>query len=360
MKKFLAVILLCGLSITLSACSKTSNEDPQTVVNRFLQEIAGKTVDYKAGKIVFTGKGSLDAAGNSAALEGTTDVSFDSTDTNNSKSAIKLDLKGNGTLEGKSAKVGLKGELRTVNKKLYVYLEDLSVDSEDPSTSMMAGLFGGFLKGKWNEIPGAIEDSEANPLDSQNLSADQMKVIATNNPFLTVVKDLGDRTFEVKIDIVKLKAYISEMAKVAQTPVTQEDLDAIDKIFASLGEYSIVLQIDEEYDLEHLKASLMVDDPAQNQKLTVNIDADFDEDSTEGSFDISVSGEEPTKLHLEGRAEHKKSSRESIEAPADAKVFDMNEIMGGLGGGLSTGSGAAGMTGLEGVPAPEGVDLPAY
>jgi|CXWL01.1.fsa_nt_gi hypothetical protein len=342
MKKILFAILMLGLTVSLSACERKPTAEDQTMVDKFLVHIAAKTVEYKAGKIDLDGKGSLESGGNKASLKGTTKVSFDSTDANNSKSSIKLDLKGDGTIEGKSANLEVKGEVRTVNKKLYVFLEDLGVDSSDATTGMMASMVGGYLKGKWNEIPGAIDASDATTLDTQNVSPEQIKTIASNNSFLKVVNVVGNRTYEVKIDAAKLKKYLSDLGEANKTPATQEDLAGIDQLITSLGEYYLELQIDENSELTHFKTDITVSDPEKSQQLKVKIDASLDGDSTEGSFDLTVDGDEPASIHLEGRADHRMSDREDIEAPADAKVFDLGAIMGGLGAGI---------------PSPEGMEV---
>jgi len=330
MKKLLSVLLISGMTLGLYGCGSTTNEDPQTVINKFLAHIAERTVTEKSGEIAFKGKGNLEVSGNKVDLNvNNVDVKYDNSDVKNTKSATKLDLDGGGMLEGKAGKVMVKGEVRMIGKKLYGFLEDLSLDTGDAQTTMMANLFGGMLKGKWNEFPDTDVGADASMLEASSMTPDQIREITAKYPFLTLVQDLGNRTYSVKFDVAMLQGYLTEIGKINNSPVKQEDMDSLKLFVDSLVNPYFEISVDDDYGLAGFKMKVNVDDPEKKESVSVNANATLDGDTSTGIFDVNVQSEDgPAKIHLEGSTTFTKG-KQDVQAPPNPTKFDPAALFGG-------------------------------
>lgn len=334
MKKFLSTLIIGILTISLSACQQTVDEDPQTVIDKAWENLADKNAEYESGTIDAEGKASLEFDNNSGNLEGDLEIKFDSSDPENAKTALKMDISANGDFEGSSGSVDLIAELRTLGKDTYVLLEDLNINSEDPQIDLMANFIGNAYKSQWISVPSDLAGEGADDLFStDHFKGKQVSEIAKKHNFFEAKEDLGNRKYELSINTEKLKAYLVEVGKITESEIKQSDLEDIDEVLNNL-DYTLIVQIDTDYEIEWIKGSVVASDPLEDQQMTFVFEGTLDDDHAEGTLDLSVTGSTPGKLSVEFSADHN-SRKVTIETPEDAQEFDLGSLLGGgLGGGL--------------------------
>ena len=140
MKKIFSFAFTAVLILNLSACSSAPTEDMETVIQKAWEKIAQQQADRQTSNIEVSGNLNIDAEGNKGQIEGKGMVQSDATDMKNPKFAANMELKGSGDVEGQSGKVDLKGEIRMLNKKMFVNLDNLNIDVGDAGTNMMANM----------------------------------------------------------------------------------------------------------------------------------------------------------------------------------------------------------------------------
>jgi hypothetical protein len=335
MKKALSIFIALGLTVTLTACEKAPEGDAQSVINQAWEKLADKSSSYQTGEIEFSGKGNLEVENNKAEISGSGNVQFDSTDESNMKSAIALDLKANGELEGKKGTVDIKGQIKMLDKTLFLFVDNFNVDAGDPQTNMMVNLVGNLYKSQWIALPSdSVETPDAVSLESFN--GKEVAAIAKKHHFFEAKEDLGGGKYEVTINPEKLKAYLTEIGEVNGTPMMAEDLEAIDQLFQTM-QYSLQVQIDDDYDLTWVMGTLSAKDEMEGQQMTVAFEGNIDENSSNGYIDLSMAGTAPGKARVEFEIEHEEKSV-SIEKPENAQNFDPGALFGGaMGGGMGEG-----------------------
>src|SRR5690606_9159021 len=153
MKKILSVLMTLGLGLTLAACEKAPEGDPQSIINQAWDKLAEKNASYQSGEVQFSGKGNLEVENNKAEISGSGNMQFDSSDEQNMKTAFTLDIDANGELEGKKGTVELKGQVKMLDKTLYLFVENVNVDTGDTQTNMMVNLIGNLYKSQWIALP---------------------------------------------------------------------------------------------------------------------------------------------------------------------------------------------------------------
>lgn len=333
MKKIFSFAFAAVFIFNLSACSSAPTEDMETVIQKAWEKVADQQAERQTSNIEVSGNISIDAEGSKGQIEGKGTVQSDGTDMKNPKFAANMDLKAGGDFEGQSGKVDLKGELRMLNKKMFVNLENLNIDLGDASTNMMANMVGGMYKGKWMELPtDSLATEENTALDVTTLKGKEIAAVAKTHRFIVGKKDLGNGTYEVTIDVEKLKTYLTEVAKVTGTPMDTESLAAIDEVFKTLT-YTLQVRINSEYDLEWVKGTMNAKDEEQKQELIASFEGNIDGNDTDGTAQIEVKGETPAKMNLSFQTKDQGGSVK-IEEPANAEKFDLGSL---LGGGMGMG-----------------------
>jgi hypothetical protein len=334
MKKVYSVMIAAGLTFALTACEKAPEGDAQSIINQAWEKMAEKNSSYETGEMNVSGKGTFEMEENKAEVSGTGKIEFDTRDEKNVKSSFDLDLNANGELEGKKGTIALKGQARMLEKTLYLYLENLNIDAGDPQTNMMANLLGNLYKSQWISVPsGSDESTEAVSLES--FKGKNMAELAKKHHFFEVKEDMGGGKYEVVINIEKLKAYLREMAKLSESDLSEEDLAAVDTIFETI-EYTLQVQINEDYDLTWMKGTIIAKDPMADQAMTVSFEGTMDDNNSEGFIDLALTGTTPGKARVDFDIEHEEKSV-TIEKPEGAQEFDLGSLMGGFGGGAGTG-----------------------
>lgn len=358
MKKIVTSAFAAVFIFSLSACSSAPTEDMETVIQKAWEKIAQQQAERQTSNLEVSGNLSIDVEGNKGQIEGKGNVQSDATDVKNPKFAANMELKGSGAVEGQSGKADLKGEIRVLNKKMFVNLENLNIDVGDAGTNMMANMIGGMYKGKWIELPADTMDTgETSALDVTTLKGKEIAEVAKIHRFIVGKKDLGNGTYEISIDVAKLKTYLTEVAKVTGTPIDQESLAAIDEVFKTLN-YSVQVRISNEYDLEWVKGTMNVKDEVEQQELLVSFEGNIDGNDTDGTAQVEIKGAAPGKLNLSFQTRDQDDSVK-IEEPVGAEKFDLGSLLGG-GMGLGDESMMEGLPAgtMDGVPAlPEGMDL---
>jgi len=361
MKKTLSILLLPLIAFSLTACKQeVSDEDPQTVINKAWEHMADKNVEYEMGTIDFDGKINLAFEGSEGSVEGTAKVSFDTSDAADPKTAIELNMDADGSFEGSAGSVKLLGEIRNLEKKTYLFLEQLSLDTGDPNTDLMGNFVENLFKSQWILLPTeltGLEDEEL--LNAEDLINKEVAELTKKHNFFEVEKDLGDRKYELKINPDKFKAYLIELSKLSgEEPLTETDLAEIDQVFNEL-DYTFQVQIDKDYNLTWVKGNITAQDPEDSDEMIISFEGNIDDNKTDGKMNLEITGEEQGSMSLEFTAKHD-DSRVSIKVPADAQELDLESLFGFGGAGLAPpgaipGAGIpGGLEGLEGLEALEG------
>lgn len=328
MRKSISLIIITLLAFSISACGQTSDEDPQTVINKAWVKLADKNAEYESGEIDFDIKADLEVAEDKGSISGTGNLKFDSSDMNNAKTSLKADLSANGSLSGQSGKVDLAGELRTIGEKIYVLLDDLELDTGDSQTNLMANLIGNLYKSQWIELPKS--DDSTFDLETENFKGKDVAEIAKKHNIFQVKEDLGGRKYELVLDTEELKAYFQDVAEFNDEEISAADLAAIDKVTDEV-DYSLQVEIGKDYSLDWIKASLKADDPDKNQSIDIDLEGNIGENKSDGVITMNFQGETPGKIMLDVEASHSPKSV-VIEAPKDAQLFDPSSLF-GLGAG---------------------------
>ncbi|MGE3278467.1 MAG: hypothetical protein AB7J40_01535, partial [Candidatus Altimarinota bacterium] len=318
MKKFLSLIVVLSLGFTLTGCKKAPEGDAQTVINMAWEKMAEKNAGYQSGEITFSGKGNIEAENNRADISGSGNVQFDGTDKKNVKSAIALDLSANGEIEGQKGKIDLKAQVRMLEKTLYLFMENVNIDTGDPQTNVMANLIGNLYKSQWISLPGG--DLETTDVAIENFTGAEIAEVAKKHHFFEVKEDLGNGRYEVVINQEKLKAYLKEVSELNESPMTEEDLEAIDMLFSTIS-YSLKVEIDNDYDLTWVKGDIKATDPTENQQMMASFEGTMDDNTSTGYIDLALSGTTPGKARVEFDIEHEEKTVTN-EKPENAQDLD--------------------------------------
>jgi len=348
MKKIFTLAIVLTLSLSLTACKKAPVGEPQAILNKAWEKLADKNASYQMGEMTVSGKGSIEMEQNKANLTGSGTVEFDSRDEKNMKSAISLDITANGELEGKKANIALKGKMRVLEKKMYLFLENLNIDAGDPQTNMMANLIGNLYKSQWIALPSS-ETTPAEPVSLENFRGKKMAELAKKHYFFEVKEDLGGGKYEVVINVQKLKAYLREVGELNDTPLTAEDLASVDNLFQTI-KYTLQVQIDNEYNLTWVKGNLKAEDPMDDQQMNITFEGNMDSNKSRGSIELTLTGTTPGKAKVEFNVAHKEKTV-SIQTPENAQNFDLGSLLGGgLGGGFNEGGAEEDFEAMMGLP----------
>jgi len=335
MKKILSVLMTLGLGLTLAACEKAPEGDPQSIINQAWDKLAEKNASYQSGEVQFSGKGNLEVENNKAEISGSGNMQFDSSDEQNMKTAFTLDIDANGELEGKKGTVELKGQVKMLDKTLYLFVENVNVDTGDTQTNMMVNLIGNLYKSQWIALP-ADSMNSSEPVSLESFKGQEVAEIAKKHHFFEVKEDLGGGKYEVVINPEKLKDYLTEVGEVHGTPMTTEDLAAIDQLFQTIT-YSLQVQIDAEYNVTWVKGSLIANDGTENQQMNVAFEGTINKNNSKGYIDLSMTGTTPGKARVEFDIDHEEKSV-TIEKPENAQNFDPGALFGGgMPGGMESG-----------------------
>lgn len=323
------IALMTVMSVNLAACTSAPDEDAATVLNKAWERLADQNEDYNMGTVGFDGKGSIVVGDDSASVDADLEVKFDTRNTEKAKTALKIDLTADGSFEGQTGKVGLTGEIRSIEKITYLLLESLTLDTGNAETDLMANFVENFFKSKWisiNEDLGLDQSFSADKIDNKKIAE-----IIRNNIFLTVKEDLGKRKYEVEIDAEKLKTFLMEISKETGEEIKASDLQDLDIMLAALN-YDLYLQIDTDYKVTWVKGDMTAKDPDSTDIMSFSFEGDLSDKKTEGKLSVEITGDEAAKMDMDFVATHDDSSV-SIEVPADAEEFDPSSFL-GLGGGL--------------------------
>lgn len=337
MKKIFSTLFVITLTFGLSACSEPKvEEDAQTVINNAWLKLADKNASYETGVIDLEGSLDISFENTNVELEGEGSLTFDSSDPEDMKTILDIDMNGDGDIEGQSGSISVNGEFRTLQEKLYVFLKSLSIKTDDPQASFMANLVEGAFKDQWYAIPvpkNELLPEEESIITTRNFKGKEVAEIAKKHNFFDLKEETGYRTYALSINPEKLKTYITEVSKVNDSEVTPEDLDAIDALLQTT-EYTIEVGVNPEYDITMLKAYLMAFDPESNQKVTLEFDGTFEDMESEGEMSIKTEGDTPGSMKLSFETEHNMGGSVSITAPEGAQDFDPAQMMGMGAGGL--------------------------
>lgn len=329
MKKITSVFLVLFLSFSLSACQKKeiASEDPQTIVNKAWEKQVKKQLESTKGTYAVEGEGKLSMDKSSAEIKGKGEVKFNN-EKDQERFGVSLDMSGKGDLEGKTGNFDLKGELRWLQKKLFARFDKLALKTDDPQFNVMANLISNFYQSQWIEFP--LE--KLNPTLFTGPSSDQKNMAALieaagKNPFFDVVQDRGDRTFEVMVNPEKLITYLNAIREI-QGGTEMPEAEAINKFFQDL-KYQLQIRIDDNYNLTWIKMNGSAADLTTQQKADLSFESTIDDQGTDIQGNLSYSGKQTGSV--EGRLKtSQKSKKASLDAPRDAKPFDLGGLFGGL------------------------------
>lgn len=345
MKKFIALFSIILFAFTISACKPKVDENPQAVLDQAWIKLADKNAEYESGEIKFEGKGNLEVGADKGSIEGSGGLLFDTSDPDDSKSAITADLKANGTLEGQSGEISIKGELRTLGENLYINIENFVLKTADPQIDLMGNLIGNLYKSQWIAIPQGINDS----FETEQFKGKEVSEIAKKHNFFNIKKVLGYRNYELEINAEELKEYFKEVALLNGGSISDEELLSIDQLL-TLVTYTLEVSIGDDYELEEVEGKANIKDPTKNQTIDLSFNVTLEENSTDGSIELELTGESPAHVLLDFKTTHEAKSV-SIEVPEEAQIFDPDSLFGFGGGGDSEANPfGAGDNPFEGLP----------
>ena len=322
MKKLLFSLLSLLIVIALNSCSIKTDDNPQAVLDKAWGILADQNAKFDSGKIKFQGKGNIAIDKDKGDISGSGEVSFDSRDPKDTRTALKADIKGSGTFGNQDGNIELKGELRTIKDTLYLLFDNLNIKTGDAQTDMMANLIGNLYKSQWISIPQAGTES----LDPRQFKDKEAVKIAKKNNFFDVKEVIDYRKYDLKINSEKLKKYLKELSQASGTPMSQSDLDSTDDLLAQII-YSLQVEIDDDYELSWISGNIKIDDPVKAQALDFTFQADIEDKQTDGNLSLDLSGDRPVKLALDFTTEHEQKSV-SIEIPEDAQEFNPGALLG--------------------------------
>lgn len=326
---------MLGLALVfgLSACSETPNdEDAQTVINNAWEKLSDKNAEHDQGIASFNGDGEIKVGASSIKMDGDIEVTYDSSNQEEVKTAIKMDMSGEGSFEGSSGEGAVKGEMITMGEKAYLLLENLEFSSGNAQTDMMANLIGNLYKGQWIALPttdtGLLEEGDV--WKAENFTGKEVAEIAKKHQIFKLKNEIAPRHYELEIDVPVLKQYLKEVGEVTGNPMTEEELLEVETAINSL-EYSMNVKVDNNYDITWGQGSATIIDPTTADELMVQGEINIDGEDSDGKVMMTVSGEESTSVSMNFNSTLK-NSKVSIEAPADAQDLDLGSLLGGAGG----------------------------
>jgi len=329
MKKLLSILIVFFFSFNIIACEQASDEDPQTVIDKAWEKLADKNAEYESGEIEFDIKAKLEIGTDKGNISGNGTVQFDSTDLEEAKTALKTKLSADGSLSGKSGKVDLEGEMKTIGKDMYVLLDNLNLDAGDPQTNLMANLIANLYKSQWIELPRPDLDTfETEPRSFQNK---EVAAIAKKHNIFEVEKDLGRRKYQLVLNTDEVKEYFKEVAALNDETISNTDLAAIDNLSEEV-EYELKVKISKEYDLEWIQANIKADDPENDQAVILEVEGNIGDEESDGYVELDFQGETPGHIRIDAEASHSPKSV-NIEAPDNAQSFDPSALF-GTGAGM--------------------------
>lgn len=322
MKKILAFFVLTLSFFVLTACSADENEDPQTVINRAWEKMADENAGKTSGEIIFSGTVKAAFEKSTANLEGNGSLLYDSKNLANPKTSLKISLKGKADIEGKAGDVDVKGELRSVDKQMYFFLENVVLNTPDPQTNLITNLLSNLYKSQWISFPFSAPAGSVEPAP---ISPEEIATIAKANNFLVAEKNLGKRTYEVRIDQEKFQIYLQEVSKLMGSPLTSEALVPLNNLLQQL-DYTAEVSVDGNYDFTWVSLTASTKPQGTEDKLEVKLKLNFDDEETESTFSAIITGSSPGNFDLSLKTDHQDTSV-TIEAPKDAKPFDFGSLL---------------------------------
>ena|GEM_PF-6487454 len=328
MKKLSLLSLTMILSLSLFGCGKAVSEDPTVMLNKAWEKQIQKDSDYQKGSVSAEGKLSIDYDHNNVDLNGKGAVQFDMSKPEDRKVGLTLDLKGKGTVAGKSADSSITGEMRAVGKKVYALVNNLSLNTDDPQTNMMANFMTNLYKGQWVSFPVDIFDPSTIrlPVNDEKMRR-QIVEMAKSNNFFEVKKDLGNRTLEVVVSGEKLKSYLTAVGKIQGTEVTPEYLASIDKTLADT-KYSLQVSISKSYDISAFNLTITSKDTEKNLNLDAKVSWTSDGNTSHWKGDANLGGDIAGKLSGDFTTTWTNVTG-NLEVPKDSKPFDLGNLLGG-------------------------------
>ncbi len=328
MKKLVLALLSIVLSFSLFGCGKSVNEDPQTMLKKAWEKQIQKETDYQKGSISSEGKLSIDYDGNHVDLNGKGAVQFDTAKAKDRKLGLNLDLKGKGKVAGKTADVALTGEVRAVGKQVYALVNNLSLNTDDSQTNMMANFMANMYKGQWISFPVDIFDPATTRFpQSDTEKTKKIMEMAKDNNFFEVKKDLGNRVLEISVNGEKLKMYLKKVAKIEGTDLTPEYLASIDKTLQDT-QYSLQVSISGIYDISAFDLSVTSKDVEKNLTLDAKLSWTSDGSKSHWKGDAALGGDIAGKLSGDFFTTWSSESA-ALDVPKGAKPFDLGNLLGG-------------------------------
>ncbi len=341
-------------TFTLSACESTPSEDPTTVIKKAWEKLADENQELSAGtaNIRLEADGTLSFGSDTASVDLDLDMQVDSTKLNEPKLAMKADISGEGSFQGQSGKASLSGEVRSIDKVAYFFLENFSLDTGQAEVDLMANFAQNFFKSKWISVKeDALDTASLNP---EEIDPEKMSQILKENQLIKFNEDLGGGKYNVKIDTEALKNFIVALNEEGGN-MSAEELQALqtfneDLTDAAMEEagvsYEILVSINNDYEFTWIKIDFDVEDPDTNNTVEILVEANISGNNKnrkgDGSFSLTMTGDEPASIKMNFEASADDSSV-SIEIPEGAEEFDPSSFL-GLGGALGAPSG------LEGLP----------
>lgn len=360
MKKTVLLAMVAISTVALSACSSTPDEDPEVVLQKAWEKLASQSLEQKSGEAVISAKGSGDFEGTDFSADVSLDINVDASESAEDPNvSMKVDLNGEGTLEGQSGKVSLAGELRSLGETSYFFLEDVGVDTGNPQNDSMVTFVSTLFKSKWFSIDSAL--LEGSGLTGNEINPEEYLRVFSQNQILTFKEDLGSRTYKVDLDPEAFANFMIESAKLQGEELPEEGIAflkssmAPEVIKAAGVSYDIRVTIDKEYNFSWIKLDFTMDTPDSEDKIDLLVEADMQGEpqngSIEGTLELEVEGSESGSLTMSFSIDSKEKEV-LVEAPENAEPFDPSLF---LGGGLGAGLGGDDLmvNDLEGMMPPE-------
>jgi hypothetical protein len=352
MKKMLVVMLMAITTFSLSACTSAPDEDATTVIKKAWEKLVEENEEFETGTIQFDGDAKLTIGENKGNLKINMDLDVDASSLENPKVAAKADLSGDGIFEGQAGEAKLSGEIRSIDKINYFFLENFSLDTGDAQVDLMANFAQNFFKSKWISVKDELlDDGSLNP---EEIDPEKMLEILKENQMITLKRDMGDRTYEVEIDAGSVKNFIIAVAEETGEDLSASELEGFEEFFttekmAEVGvSYDLQVSINSDYEFTWAKIMMDFADPDSEDNIKVaaevNLKGPVSNRKAEGELSLFLSGEENGSFEMNFNAVTTDTSV-SIEVPENAEEFDPSSFL-GLGGGLGGGLGAGDLGGL--------------
>ncbi|MDP3976192.1 MAG: hypothetical protein Q8P95_04735 [bacterium] len=334
MKNFLSLMLAITLSFTLISCSQEPLEDDQAVWNQTWQKFSDISESFEVGHVLVQGNVELNSGKEKASLEGKVNLGFDSRDPEKGVLQLGIDLQADGNLGDQAGKVGVKAELRGLGGLLYARVENFDLLTDNAQTNLFVNMMAAELTSKWFSFP--IDGSGAISIKADPLQGKLMGEVAKKHQFLIIKEVLGNRHYQLEVDVPILKEYLQEVAAVSEQPMNKETLTAIDEYFEE-PDYQLSVKVGSEFQIEELNLTLNADDLEVGQKLAAHLHLTLGENQTEGDFNLDLTGEEPMSLTGSFQAQHDENDVE-ISEPEASEPFDLQNLIpfGGMGANLGS------------------------